>query len=207
MLSTLISNPLDAFVYLLGIVFALTVHEYSHAWVATRSGDDTPRLMGRLNLNPASHIDPLGGLMFILLGFGWGKPVVYNPLRLRRRVDELLIALAGPVANLLSALVIRLVIIGLLSLNFTGEQSILFLRFLEIVATVNVYLAAFNLLPVPPLDGSSILAYFYPPFRGVFASQIGLMLILLLILPLGGQNLLGTIMNPLISLLQTLTLG
>lgn len=207
MLSSLISNPSEAVVFLIGIIFALTIHEYAHAWAATKSGDDTPRLMGRLNLNPASHIDPLGGLMFILFGFGWGRPVVYNPLRLRHRYQELLIALAGPFTNLLAALVLRLVIMGLLAANFTSVSAVTFLGYLEIVATVNVYLAAFNILPIPPLDGSSILAYFFPNYRGLFASQLGLMLIILLVLPFGGSNLLGAIITPILHLFQTITLG
>ena len=207
MLSSLIANPLEVVVYLIGIVFALTIHEYAHAWAAVKSGDDTPRLMGRLNLNPLSHIDILGGLMFVLVGFGWGKPVMYNPMRLRYRRQELYIALAGPAANLVAALFLRLAIVGLLALNLTSTQATTFLSFLNIVATVNVYLAAFNILPIPPLDGSSIIAYFFPSFRGFFASQIGLILLLLLILPTSGNSLLGAIMLPIISFFQKITLG
>lgn len=207
MLSSLIANPLEVIVYLIGIVFALTIHEYAHAWAAVKSGDDTPRLMGRLNLNPLSHIDILGGLMFVLVGFGWGKPVMYNPMRLRYRRQELYIALAGPAANLVAALFLRLAIVGLLALNLTSTQATTFLSFLNIVATVNVYLAAFNILPIPPLDGSSIIAYFLPSFRGFFASQIGLILLLLLILPTSGNSLLGAVMLPIISFFQKITLG
>lgn len=208
MLTSLLSSPLEAIAYLIGIIFALTIHEYAHAWTAVRGGDDTPRLMGRLNLNPASHIDPLGGLMFILVGFGWGKPVLYNPLRLRHRFSELSIALAGPIANLLAALALRLAIIALAALHLSDtSQGLLFLQYLDLVATVNVYLAAFNMLPIPPLDGSNIVAYLWPPFRGLIASQVGLIIILLLIMPLGTGSALGTVMNPLIALFQRITLG
>lgn len=208
MLTSILSNPLEAIVYLVGIIFALTIHEYAHAWTAVRSGDETPRLMGRLNLNPMSHIDLLGGLMFILVGFGWGKPVIYNPLRLRRRSDELVIALAGPISNLLAALALRLVLIALAATHLANSnQGLLFMQYLDLVATVNVYLAAFNMLPIPPLDGSNIVAHFWPAYRGLVASQVGLVIILLLILPLGTNSALGTVMNPLITLFQRITLG
>ena len=163
----LLSNPAIAIVTLAAIVLAITVHEWAHAWTATRLGDDTPRLMGRVTLDPAAHIDPMGGLMFLLIGFGWGKPVIYNPLRLRRRVDELLIALAGPISNLLTALIVNGIRVGLATAfnSNTSANWQAFLGYLVIVSYFNVVLAAFNLLPFPPLDGSSIIAHFYRPWR------------------------------------------
>lgn len=204
----LINNPVQAIVFLVGIIFAITIHEYAHARAATLFGDDTPRLMGRLNLNPASHLDPLGALLFVLVGFGWGRPVVYNPLRLKRHSDELWIALAGPLTNLVAALLLRLAIMGV-ALLFPGLPSsgVLFLQYVAVVAHVNVLLAAFNMLPIPPLDGSSIIAYFFPSYRGLAASQLGLLLLLLLIMPLGSTNLLGTIINPILNAFQFITLG
>lgn len=206
----LLSNPLTAVVTLASIVLAITVHEYSHALAATKLGDDTPRLMGRLTLDPTAHIDPIGGLLFLIIGFGWGKPVQYNPLRLRQKIDELWIALAGPASNLIVALIINLIILGIIHLVGSGmsDKLAIFLVLLKNVAYINTILAAFNLLPLPPLDGSSIVAYFLPAWRSVVASQLGLVILLLLIFPVfGGGNVLGSIMTPIITFFQKITLA
>lgn len=202
----ILRSPVLAIAYLIFIVLAITIHEWAHAWTATKFGDDTPRLMGRLNLDPRSHIDPLGGLMFILVGFGWGKPVLYNPLRLKRRVDELLIALAGPIINLIAALIFNLIIIVVTpSLTGIGWASNL-VSLLAIGSQVNIILAAFNLIPIPPLDGSSIIAYFFPGYRSIFAGQFGLLILLfLLFVPIGGQSLIGYLINPLLHFFSLIT--
>lgn len=181
-----------ALAYVLGLVIGITIHEFSHAWVAYRLGDDTPYLQGRVTLNPLAHFDPIGTIMLLLLGFGWGKPVIYNPLRLKRRVDELLIALAGPASNLLLALILNAMA------YFLARYNLLHLDILHPIADFNILLASFNLLPLPPLDGSSIIAYFWPPYRSILGGQIGLIVLLIVIfLPIPGYgNLINIFLAP-----------
>jgi Zn-dependent protease len=146
------------------ILVGLTVHELSHAGVALLLGDDTARSQGRLTLNPIKHIDPVGFILLLLVGFGWAKPVVINPEKLRRpRRDDTLIALAGPAANLLFALLLVLLLRLFLFLiiriapNITVKAlEAIVLVFVSFV-TINIALAVFNLLPVPPLDGSHLV--------------------------------------------------
>lgn len=208
LISLLFDNPILGIAFLVFIVLAITVHEWAHAWAATKFGDDTPRLMGRLNLDPRSHIDPIGGLLFLFVGFGWGRPVIYNPLRLKKRIYELWISLAGPAVNLIAATIFNL--LAYLIIQYAGGAAIWvnIVALLTIGAYINVLLAALNLIPLPPLDGSSIIAYFYPPYKSIFAGQFGLLILLfLLFVPVGGQPLIGIIMNPLINIFNTITLG
>ncbi len=201
---TLIKHPIEALVYLLALIVSVTVHEAAHAWTAYKRGDDTPYLMGRVTLNPAAHLDPVGSLMFIILGFGWGKPVLYNPMRLKHRADELMIALAGPISNIVLGIVV-LVLAALLTHFGVGLINPMFLY---VFALVNILLAAFNMIPIPPLDGSSIIAYFFPAYRSAVGSQIGFIFIIFLLIPIGGTNLLGLIMGPLTAgATQLVTLG
>jgi len=148
-----------------GFILGLTFHEVAHGWVADKLGDPTARQAGRLTLNPLAHLDPLGSLMLIFAGFGWARPVPVNPLNLSNpRRDMLWVGLAGPVANLLFALGLGLFFQLFLKGQFEREllgSSILTLVVLMGVR-INVVLAIFNLLPVPPLDGSRILAGLVP---------------------------------------------
>lgn len=155
------------------VLFAITIHEASHGWAAHKLGDPTAYAMGRITLNPLAHIDPLGTILLpilmVVMGappFGWAKPVPVNPLKLRNpRRDNLLISAAGPLSNFGVALVALFVINLLNSLNpylFSGSRgafhlgSGLFL-ILYSTATINIILAVFNLIPIPPLDGSGVL--------------------------------------------------
>ena len=190
-LSLLQNSPSAAITFLISIIVAITVHEFAHAWTAYHLGDDTPYLQGRVTLNPLAHLDPIGSLVFLLFGFGWGKPVVYNPLRLKRRVDELLIALAGPISNLLLAIVLNIIA------HFLPNHSNNPYDILNLASHLNILLASFNIIPIPPLDGSSIVAYFWPEYRSIVGGQIGFILILLVIfVPIGGGNLLGLVVTP-----------
>lgn len=135
------------------ILVALTFHEYAHGRVADMLGDPTPRNSGRLTLNPLAHLDVLGTLLLILAKFGWAKPVPVNPFyfRIDRQKGMMLVAMAGPLMNL---------VIGYLSaiaIRFAGS-SLYAYQFLEAMLVFNVYLAVFNLVPIPPLDGSRVLA-------------------------------------------------
>jgi len=183
----------------LGIAFP--VHEFSHAAVAYMRGDATAKLQGRLTLNPIVHFDPMGGMLMIVtvfLGgflFGWAKPTPYNPLNLRnRRNDEVLVALAGPASNLvmavIGAFVIRVIIAA--GVQVPPVVDAVLVNFL----IFNVALAIFNLIPVPPLDGSSLLYRFLSPRMAwqvrPFLSQYGMFIVLGAVL-LGGRLLQGVI--------------
>ncbi|NMA66373.1 MAG: site-2 protease family protein [Clostridiaceae bacterium] len=143
-----------------GIFIGLTFHEYAHGWVADRLGDKTARAQGRLTLNPLAHIDPVGFIALLLVHFGWAKPVPVNPYNFRNvelRQGMLLVALAGPVTNLILAFTIALLLhLGLF--NFMAEIYLM----ATMAVYINVLLAVFNMLPIPPLDGSKILAGLFP---------------------------------------------
>ena len=140
------------------LVFSLSFHEFSHAWMAYRLGDSTAARMGRLTLNPMSHLDPIGSLALIFMGFGWAKPVPVDARYLKNpRQDMVKVAAAGPISNIILAIIAALVLRLLFSTDLLSNSiKTFFIIFMQI----NITLAVFNLLPVPPLDGSQILAPF-----------------------------------------------
>jgi Zn-dependent protease len=146
---------------------AFSVHEFAHAFVANSFGDDTPRLNGRLTLNPAAHLDLMGSLMLLIAGFGWAKPVPVNPYALRRRSPAALmwVSLAGPMSNLLMAILaaipIRLGVV--LASQSQGEFLPSLYSFLFEFILINLFLMLFNLIPLFPLDGEKVLEYLLPP--------------------------------------------
>jgi len=160
LLSLLFREPYLFFIIILAILYTLSVHEYFHAQMATLLGDDTARHYGRLTLNPLSHIDFIGFMMLLLVGFGWGKPVPFDPLNFKNmRRDTALVAVAGPGANLLSLIFFGLIykfVTPILGLN---NLLPLFLMWLIIY---NAVLMVFNLIPIPPLDGSKVLFSILP---------------------------------------------
>lgn len=140
------------------LVFSLSFHEFSHAWMAYRLGDSTAARMGRLTLNPMSHLDPIGSLALIFMGFGWAKPVPVDTRYLKNpRKDMVKVAAAGPISNIILAIIGALVLRLLFGTDLLSNSvKTFFIIFMQI----NITLAVFNLLPVPPLDGSQILAPF-----------------------------------------------
>ena len=148
------------------LVVALTVHEFAHAWVANELGDDTPRLNGRLTLNPLAHLDVFGSLMLVLAGFGWAKPVPVNPYALQRRTsaDMMLVSAAGPISNLLLAILAALPIrMGLIGASTSLSSSLPSLnQFFTEFIFINLLLLLFNIIPLFPLDGEKVLEYFLP---------------------------------------------
>lgn len=164
-------NVEDVAMLMAAFVVAVTVHEFMHAWMANYLGDDTARLLGRITLNPAKHFDPLGFVMFLFVaiggfGFAWGKPVPVNTYRLRplgrfgQRGSMALVAFAGPLSNVVLAFV------AAWSLRLGGTAALpgWWVHFLSVFISVNVGLAAFNMIPVPPLDGSKIMAALVPEY-------------------------------------------
>lgn len=200
MIQTLFQSPIAFFTSLLSIIAAVTVHEFAHAWAADRLGDPTPRLQGRLTLNPRAHLDPIGTLMLILFRFGWGKPVQFDPFNLKNpRRDAMLIGLAGPTSNLLTAAVFSLVF-RLLPLPLSDVTIALASLFLLPFVTTSVVLALFNLVPIHPLDGGKIIAGLLPralamEYEGI-QRQWGTMLLLFLIFPWGGTSAVFYLIGP-----------
>jgi len=155
MLTLFLNEPLVFFTWVLAFLIALSVHEFSHAWSATLQGDGTARRMGRLTLNPVAHIDFIGLLAVLFIGFGWGKPVPFNPYNLKwPKWGPVLVAFAGPLSNLIFAAA-SLLLLETLGPNL-GTDNLLTI-FLIVSAQLNVALLAFNLIPLPPLDGSKAL--------------------------------------------------
>ena len=143
------------------IIISLTIHEFSHAWVADYLGDSTPRYSGRLTLNPIPHIDPIGFLMLIIARFGWAKPVPINPHNFSDpKAGTLWVGLAGPISNLMLAWVLSVIY---RYFPFPGGVPNWIIQFILSGIWLNIALAVFNLIPVPPLDGSRILAGLLPP--------------------------------------------
>mgnify|MGYP004613180829 FL=1 len=143
-----------------GLVIALVIHEYAHAKAADVMGDFTPRMTGRLTLNPMAHIDPIGLMMLLVVRFGWAKPVMINARNFRNwRQGELLVAVAGPVANLLVAFISLLAMAVLFKLGMFSEGVRLVL---SMMVLFNINFAIFNMLPLPPLDGSKVLMVLLP---------------------------------------------
>jgi Zn-dependent protease len=188
---------------LIPLLLSLTVHEWAHAWSAHRLGDDTARMQGRLTLNPIAHIDPIGTLVLPLLGipFGWAKPVPVNPTRFRRDVNMktgmVITAAAGPLSNVVLA-VLSAVVLGLVarfapSSLAAGSNGLGLATLLTTLIVINVSLAIFNMLPIPPLDGSRVVDGLVPHgWRPQWESFVRLSPILcIVVLVVGGRFIAG----------------
>ncbi len=159
LLNLLLKNPLEFIIIAIPLLYAVIFHELAHGWVAYRMGDPTGKSLGRLSLNPLRHLDPMGTLMLLFFGFGWAKPVPVNFNQLRnRRLGMVLVSAAGIITNILLAFC-ALLVYRLLSLSSSSISAQLLYYF----ARINIILAAFNLIPLPPLDGSKMLMGFAPP--------------------------------------------
>ncbi len=205
-ISLLFSSPFIFILYFAALAICITIHEFAHALAADRLGDPTPRLAGRVTLNPLAHLDPIGTIMLVLFRFGWGKPVVFDPYNLRNpRRDSALIALAGPASNILLAIALSL------ALRFLPMAEPI-AAFLVALVTLNIVLAVFNFLPIHPLDGGKILIGFAPKDVAREWDQIlhqyGIFILFLLILPIyNGMSPLFALLNPVISFILQVLLG
>jgi Zn-dependent protease len=199
-LELLRTEPLAFVMLAISLVLSLSLHEFAHAYSADLQGDRFPRAMGRVTINPIRHLDPLGTLLLLLVGFGWAKPVEFRPSALRsQRFGAAIVALAGPGMNLLLAF---LGFIGLRLTGFdpfvsqgglTGQLATFWIYF----ATINIFLAVFNLIPLPPLDGSRLLTIFLPPRKQniiYFLDKYGFFILLGLLL-FGGLTVLEPIIQ------------
>lgn len=186
---------------LIAIVIGVTVHEFSHAWMANRLGDPTGKHLGRLTLNPLRHFDLFGTLALIAFGIGWGKPVPFDPHNLRHpKRDAALISLAGPFANFLSAVLVAIPLKYLAGSSFAGSP---FYQLLGAIFWISILLFSLNILPLPPLDGSKIVGIFIPSrFHyqyemylrdGVKYFIMFILLDMLILDEVLGQSVLGTI--------------
>lgn len=169
MLQYLFANPLFFIGWLIALVIGITIHEFAHAYTAYRLGDSTAKMAGRVTFNPIAHMDPLGTLMLFLAGFGWGKPVPVNPFQLRHgRWGQVLVSLSGPLSNIIAAAIFALPLRILITANV--ETPAIVVQVLQAIIELNLILAIFNLIPIPPLDGSRILTALAPrAFSGIMA--------------------------------------
>ncbi|HEV8670282.1 MAG TPA: site-2 protease family protein [Candidatus Limnocylindria bacterium] len=195
-------DPVGFVAFVIAIVLGITVHEFMHAYAAHRLGDDTARLLGRLSLNPMAHLDPFGTLLLVLAGFGYGKPVPFNESRLRSSLGVTVVALAGPLANLVLAALCAI------PLRFSAA-SLLGGAYEEVLSAIvvwNCVLAIFNLVPIPPLDGANVLYGLLPPrqqYSWRTYQQYGPFLLLFILL-LAPQILSALVFAPALSLARFL---
>jgi len=205
----------EIFSRVLTLVIALTVHEFSHAFVADHFGDDTPRLYGRLTLNPLKHLDIIGSLMLIVMGFGWAKPVPVNPAKLRQHSKAALmwVSVAGPASNLMLALIAAIPLrLKIITSSASGSILPSPFDFLLTFVFVNILLLVFNLIPISPLDGEKVLEFFLPDQLANGYAKLKpygplLLLVIVFLLPRFGVDIMGMIMNPVIRGFQYLLFG
>ncbi len=199
------------------LVVAFTVHEFAHAWSADTLGDNTPRMHGRLTLNPLAHLDPLGSLMLLFSGFGWAKPVPVNPYALQRRTPAglMLVALAGPLSNLVLAIGAAIPF-KMGWVNVFGPQGTLIPTASQLLSEfvwINLILMLFNLIPLAPLDGEKVAMYLFPEPVSDFLNRIrpySILILILLMVPMpifGGRSALSLVISEPINNLFWLLVG
>ena len=203
------SNPGQILALLLsipGVLIAITFHEYAHAWAAYKLGDDTAKSQGRLSLNPLKHMDPIGIAMLLFLGFGWGRPVEIDSRNFNRNISvrkaEAIVSIAGPLANFILAIVFSAIYGALIKFNaltsMDARTALTIITILQSIISINIGLGVFNLIPLPPLDGSKVLSYFLPyNARDWFENNQQIFYIIFLIIWITG--IAGTIISPAIT--------
>ncbi|CAN5243116.1 site-2 protease family protein [soil metagenome] len=206
MIDTLFSNPLLFVLSAISIVIAITVHEFAHAKTADHLGDPTPGLQGRLTLNPLAHMDIYGTLFLLMFGFGWGKPVQFDPFNLKNpRKDAAIISVAGPLSNFIMAIICSILLRLLVFFNM-GVFSIIGTLFLSTFVAMNLILGVFNLIPIHPLDGFKIVGGLLSEKQSkewYGLQRYGMIFLLLLIFPFSGGSMLHKILDPILRLLYS----
>lgn len=190
--------------FLFSLVMSIAIHEFSHALVATKLGDPTAKVLGRLTLNPISHLDLFGTLALLFIGIGWGKPVPFNPNNLSNpKLGSALISAAGPISNLILALIMSIPYLILINSNpstQTLRAAVDIYSFAYFIISLNAALAVFNLIPVHPLDGFKVLGGFLPKvwyYDWSRMEKYGMFILLLLIIPINGKSIIGQVVLPL----------
>jgi len=218
MIGQLFNNPLSFFFWLIALSVAIAVHEFAHAYLADRLGDPTPRLQGRLTLNPLAHLDPMGTLMLLFVSFGWGKPVQFDPFNLRHpRRDSAIISLAGPISNFLLATMCAILLsllvttrLTLLATPIIGVLVYFLSALLQPIIILNISLGVFNLIPIHPLDGFKIVEGILPTEYARQWKELegyGMIFLLFLVFPIfGGASPVSKIISPVIDFLLSLFL-
>jgi Zn-dependent protease len=204
-------GSIERFAMFIGaLILAVTFHEFAHAFIALRLGDWTAQRLGRVSLNPIRHLDLFGSLSFLFVGFGWGKPVPINPYNMRTSpaIGAAISAIAGPVSNVLFAFLLTIPIRAGLTLPAGSYESM----FLRELLSVNVLLAAFNFLPIPPLDGFSLARLVLPHGISDWLEQYGMFVLLALVfLPAlipGMPDLIGMMTGPIrAAIVEIITIG
>lgn len=209
MINSLFTNPLSFIISMIALLIAIDIHEFAHAWMAEELGDPTARLQGRLSLNPFVHIDLTGILFLLFFGFGWGKPVPFDPYNLKNpKKDAAFISIAGPGANLILALILSLILRSFILFKLDFLYTIGSDLFTPVII-LNVALGIFNLLPISPLDGFKIVGGILSEEKSQEWYQLeryGILFLLLLIFPLGGSSMLDLIIRPIVSFVINLLL-
>lgn len=203
------SNPGKILALLLsipGVLIAITFHEYAHAWTAYKLGDDTAKSQGRLSLNPLKHMDPIGIVMLLFLGFGWGRPVEIDSRNFNRNISvrkaEAVVSIAGPLANFILAIVFSAIYGALIKFNaltsMDTRTALTIITILQSIISINIGLGVFNLIPLPPLDGSKIFLPILPRnAKTWFINNQQIFYIIFLIIWITG--IAGTIISPAIT--------
>ena len=206
------SNPGQILALLLsipGVLIAITFHEYAHAWAAYKLGDDTAKSQGRLSLNPLKHMDPIGIVMLLFLGFGWGRPVEIDSRNFNRNISvrkaEAIVSIAGPLANFILAIVFSAIYGVLIKFNaltsMDTRTALTIITILQSIISINIGLGVFNLIPLPPLDGSKIIMPLLPnKAKEFFINNEQIFYIIFVLIWITG--IAGTIITPAISLVS-----
>ncbi len=209
MLNLFFQSPIEFIIVAALLLVTIAVHEFSHALASDHLGDPTARLMGRLTLNPMAHLDPIGTLLLLFAGFGWGKPVPFDPFNLRDpKRDSAIISFAGPASNLIIAVISSII------LRVISSFSLLFItsfvsNILNMFIYFNVMLAVFNLIPIHPLDGFKVVGGLLPKkyyYDWMSLEKYGMILLLFLIFPIFGAAPVSQIVSPIVNFILSFLL-